>query len=76
LGAFEVFAVAVGAEELVALGDGAGANGLGGEARGRQREGDGGEGEEWAKEVGAGEKHAPLKKASARRGARFRMRGP
>jgi hypothetical protein len=49
---------------------------LGGEAWGRQREGDGGEGEEWAKEVGAGEKHAPLKKASARRGARFRMRGP
>ncbi len=73
--ALEIFAVAVGAKELEALGDGACADGLGGEARGRQRGGDGGEGEERAKEVGAGEKHAPPKKASAGPGARFRMRG-
>lgn len=73
-GALEIFTVAVSTKLLEALSDGAGANGLGGEARGRQRGGDGGEYKERSKEVGAEEKHAPFKKASAGLGARFRMR--
>ena len=75
-GAFEVFTVTVSAKELKALGHGAGADGLGGEAWGRQREGAGGEGEERAKEERAGKKHAPFMKASAGQGARLRIPSP